>query len=82
GIIKIVCAKAIPGMVNRSPNSPNGPLDEISAYTKRTITTAITLETGKGDFAMGVALGIVLLVLALAVNWALIILKRKSQQRF
>ena len=48
----------------------------------RTITTAIALETGKGDFAMGVALGIVLLVLALAVNWALIILKRKSQQGF
>ena len=48
----------------------------------RTITTAIALETGKGDFATGIALGIVLLILALAVNWALTILKRKSRQRF
>ncbi|MDB5999003.1 MAG: binding-protein-dependent transport system inner rane component family protein [Rhizobacter sp.] len=34
----------------------------------RTMTTAIALETSKGDFAQGIALGIVLLVVALAVN--------------
>jgi len=34
----------------------------------RTITTAIALETSKGDFAQGIALGIVLVALALGVN--------------
>jgi tungstate transport system permease protein len=45
----------------------------------RTITTAIALETGKGEFAMGVALGIVLLTLAFIVNWALVFLRRRAQ---
>lgn len=35
----------------------------------RTITTAIALETGKGDFATGIALGIVLVVIAILVNF-------------
>ena len=34
----------------------------------RTITTAIALETNKGMFSMGIALGLVLLVLALIIN--------------
>ncbi|CAG9176251.1 Tungstate uptake system permease protein TupB [Cupriavidus laharis] len=34
----------------------------------RTITTAIALETSKGEFAQGIALGIVLVALALMVN--------------
>ena len=34
----------------------------------RILTTAITLETSRGDFAMAIALGIILLVLAFAVN--------------
>jgi tungstate transport system permease protein len=42
----------------------------IAGFT-RTIPTAIALETGKGEFAQGVALGIVLIVLALGVNVAL-----------
>ena len=37
----------------------------------RNITTAIALETGKGEFVQGVALGIVLLVLALVLNVSL-----------
>lgn len=37
----------------------------------RTLTTAITLETSRGDFATALALGIVLLLLALAVNLTL-----------
>ena len=37
----------------------------------RTITTAIALESSKGEFAMGVALGLVLLFIALAVNLAM-----------
>ena len=41
----------------------------------RTITTAIALETSKGDFAQGIALGIVLIVLALLMNGALMFLQ-------
>lgn len=43
----------------------------------RTITTAIALETGKGELAMGIALGVVLMVIAFAVNLAMLGLKRK-----
>ena len=42
----------------------------------RTITTAIALETGRGAFATGVALGMVLLVIAFLVNRSLTLLKR------
>jgi tungstate transport system permease protein len=41
----------------------------------RTITTAIALETSKGDFAQGIALGIVLVAIALAMNGALMLLQ-------
>ena len=34
----------------------------------RTLTTAITLNTSMGDFAMSIALGIILLTIALIVN--------------
>jgi tungstate transport system permease protein len=34
----------------------------------RVLTTSIVLETSKGDFAMAIALGIILLILALVVN--------------
>ncbi len=44
----------------------------------RTITTAISLETAKGEFALGMALGMVLLLLALIVNAMLIALKKKA----
>ncbi len=46
-------------------------------YT-RTMTTAIALETSKGEFALGLALGIVLLSVALAVNGALSLLQRRG----
>jgi tungstate transport system permease protein len=49
-------------------------------YHTRTITTAIALETGKGEFVTGIALGLVLFVVALMVNIALSILKRKWTQ--
>ncbi len=42
----------------------------IRGYT-RTMTTAIALETSKGEFAFGLALGIILMVVALVVNLAL-----------
>lgn len=41
----------------------------------RTITTAIALETSKGDFAQAIALGIVLVTLALAMNGMLVLLQ-------
>ncbi len=44
----------------------------------RTITTAIALETNKGKFGMGIALGLVLLLIAFAVNICLGLLKRKT----
>jgi tungstate transport system permease protein len=42
----------------------------IRMYT-RTMTTAIALETSKGDFAIGLALGLILIVVALSVNLVL-----------
>ena len=40
-------------------------------HATRVLTTAIALETGKGDFALALALGFVLIGLALAVNIAI-----------
>jgi tungstate transport system permease protein len=44
----------------------------------RTITTAITLETGKGEFAMGIALGLVLMLIAFLINVCLSYLHKRS----
>jgi tungstate transport system permease protein len=49
----------------------------IKGYT-RTMTTAIALETSKGEFVLALALGIVLLTVALAVNAALFGLQRRE----
>jgi tungstate transport system permease protein len=46
----------------------------IAGYT-RNIPTAIALETSKGEFAQGIALGLVLMAIALAVNVVLAILQ-------
>ena len=43
----------------------------------RTITTAIALETGKGMFATGIALGVVLITIAFGVNVCLSFLRNK-----
>ena len=40
-------------------------------HATRVLTTAIALETGKGDFALALALGFVLIALAIAVNLAI-----------
>ncbi len=50
----------------------------IKWYT-RTITTAIALETNKGQFSLGIALGIVLLGMAFAVNLSLFFLKSRIE---
>ncbi|MGS0681130.1 ABC transporter permease [Shewanella sp. 125m-7] len=51
------------------------------AGVTRNIPTAIALETSKGDFAQAIALGIVLLVLALILNFALGTLRGKAEPR-
>lgn len=48
-------------------------------YFTRTITTAISLETNKGEFAMGIALALVLILIAFAVNLAIHALKRLNR---
>ena len=45
----------------------------------RVLTTAIALETGKGDFALALALGFVLILLAITVNLAIHIISRTEQ---
>ncbi|SHF69667.1 tungstate transport system permease protein [Litoreibacter ascidiaceicola] len=46
----------------------------------RVLTTAIALETGKGDFALALALGFVLIALALLVNFAIHWLSRTERE--
>lgn len=45
----------------------------------RNIPTAIALETSKGDFSQGIALGIVLLVLAMFLNLSLSLLQGRGE---
>jgi len=49
----------------------------IKGFT-RVITTAISLETGKGDIELSMALGIILIIIALIIN---LILNRVQQRR-
>jgi len=44
----------------------------------RTMTTAIALETNKGQFALGIALGMVLLAIAFSVNLSFSFLRRRG----
>lgn len=45
----------------------------------RTITTAIALETSKGEFAEGIALGIVLIAIALVINAGMMLVQGDAQ---
>jgi tungstate transport system permease protein len=47
-------------------------------YT-RTMTTAIALETSKGEFAFGLALGIILMVVSLSINILLTFMQENHQ---
>jgi tungstate transport system permease protein len=51
----------------------------IDHYT-RTMTTAIALETSKGNFALCLGLGAILMVLALGVNAAAVFVKEAAQR--
>ena len=48
-------------------------------YSTRTMTTAISLETSKGEFAQGIALGLVLLLIAFLVNTLLAWFRRRGR---
>lgn len=45
----------------------------------RTITSAISLETNKGEFAMGIALGLILISISFFVNFILFFLKKRAK---
>ena len=46
-------------------------------WQTRTITTAIALETNKGEFAIGIALGLVLLIIAFSVTLSVSFLRKR-----
>jgi tungstate transport system permease protein len=50
-------------------------------YYTRNIPTAIALETSKGEFAQGIALGLVLIVLAMLLNVSLSLLQGRGEVR-
>ena len=43
----------------------------------RTLTTAMVLETGKGNFEIAIALSILLLLLVFGINWALTAIQQR-----
>jgi tungstate transport system permease protein len=48
----------------------------------RVMTTAIALETSKGDLPLALGLGMILLTIVLALNAAAYIVKETAQQRY
>jgi tungstate transport system permease protein len=48
----------------------------------RVMTTAIALETSKGDLALAIALGIVLIVIILALNALAFMLRHWAMRRY
>lgn len=51
------------------------------AGVTRNITTAIALETSKGEFSQGIALGVVLMMLALVINALLHVLQGRGDMK-
>ena len=49
-------------------------------HVTRTMTTAIALETSKGNITLALALGMILLTIALVVNAALMGIRRLATQ--
>lgn len=54
-----------------------GNIDQVT----RVLTTAIALETGKGNFALALGLGFVLITLAIAINLAIHVVARTERAR-
>lgn len=51
-------------------------------HVTRVMTTAIALETSKGDLALALSLGMILLVLALSVNASAFIINEAAKRRY
>lgn len=51
----------------------------IKGYT-RVLTTATVMETGKGNFALAIALGVILLILAFMVNYILTAIQQRKEK--
>lgn len=49
-------------------------------YQTRVLTTAIVLETGKGNFNLAISLGLLLLTITFLVNWALTAIQQRSKK--
>jgi tungstate transport system permease protein len=52
----------------------------IKGYT-RVLTTATVMEAGRGEFAVAIALSIVLLLASLAINYALTLIQQRERPR-
>ena len=50
-------------------------------HVTRVMTTAIALEVSKGDLALALGLGIILLALSASINAAAFLLKEAAQRR-
>ncbi len=50
-------------------------------FQTRVLTTAIVLETGKGQFEMAIGLSILLLTITFLINWALTAIQQKNIRR-
>jgi ABC-type tungstate transport system substrate-binding protein len=50
-------------------------------YQTRVLTTAIVLETSKGDFANAIGLAVLLLIITFLVNWGLTWIQQKGAKR-
>ncbi len=50
-------------------------------YQTRVLTTAIVLETGKGNFEIAIGLGVLLLVITFLVNWALTVIQQRGARK-
>jgi len=49
-------------------------------YQTRVLTTAIVLETNKGNFDLAISLGVLLLTITFLVNWALTRIQQRGRQ--
>ena len=52
----------------------------IKGYT-RVLTTATVMETGRGNFDVAIALSLILLTVALAVNYLLTVIQQRERPR-
>jgi tungstate transport system permease protein len=50
-------------------------------YQTRVLTTAIVLETGKGNFDVAIGLAVLLLTITFLVNWALTVIQQRGVRR-